>query len=67
MKVVVRAGVSKNGPGAVWVEAELVVLVGVMEGATMVNWCSNPSIFSNLDLPERIDMKLARRGEIVSE
>lgn len=36
VKVVVSAGVSKNGPGAVWVAEEAVVLDGVVVSATMV-------------------------------
>ena len=36
MKVVVSAGVSKNGPGAVEVEEETVVLVGGVDRAAMI-------------------------------
>lgn len=36
VKVVVSAGVSKNGPGAVWVEEETIVRVAVVDRVAMV-------------------------------
>lgn len=63
VKVVVRAGVSKNGPGAVWVEEETSVLVGVVDRATMVG---RPRIRQLLnsgpDEEEEDDVRKAQAG-----